>query len=171
MYTDGDGTFPVLIIIGSIFLGGLISGAFAVASETNPNNYLGSFVGGFINGAIGTARLAAALATGGAAGLGIAFASGFAGGFLGDITSQQISYGNIDWVQSSISGVISGTMNSIGYLGLNVADLIPSGTWGEKFIEAIAPTIATLSITNYLASITPSNLYRRKESRLESYFR
>src|SRR5690554_4505037 len=104
MYTDGDGTFPVLIIIGSIFLGGLISGAFAVASETNPNNYLGSFVGGFINGAIGTARLAAALATGGAAGLGIAFASGFAGGSLGNAASQQISYGNVDWTQSFIAG-------------------------------------------------------------------
>ena len=104
MYTDRDGTFPVLIVLGSILLGGLISGAFAVASESDSNNYLGSFVGGFINGAIGTAGLAAALATGGLSGFGIAFASGFAGGFLGDVTSQQISYGNVDWTQSFIAG-------------------------------------------------------------------
>lgn len=70
MYIDRDGTFPVLIVLGSILLGGLISGAFA-------------------------------------------FASGFAGGFLGDVTSQQISYGNVDWTQSFIAGGISGTMNSL----------------------------------------------------------
>ena len=170
MYTDRDGTFPVLIVLGSILLGGLISGAFAVASESDSNNYLGSFVGGFINGAIGTAGLAAALATGGLSGFGIAFASGFAGGFLGDVTSQQISYGNVDWTQSFIAGGISGTMNSLGNFGMHLAELMPVGTWGEKFVEAIAPTIATLSITNYLSSLTPSNLYQRKGKTLNSHF-
>lgn len=170
MYIDRDGTFPVLIVLGSILLGGLISGAFAVASESDSNNYLGAFVGGFINGAFGTAGLAAALATGGVAGFAIAFGSGFLGGSIGDLTSQLISYGNIDLTQSLIAGVISGTMNSIGYLGLYAADLMPSGTWGEKFVEAIAPTIATLSITNYLSSITPSNLYQRKGKSMNSQF-
>jgi len=62
-------------------------------------------------------------------------------------------------------------MNSLGYLGMNIADIMPLGNWGEKFVEAISPTIATLSITNYLASITPSNLYRRKENGVETYFK
>lgn len=170
MYIDRDGTFPVLIIIGSILLGGLISGAFAVASESDSNNYLGAFVGGFINGTIGTAGLAAALATGGLAGFGIAFGSGFLGGAIGDLTNQLISYRNIDLTKSLIAGGISGIMNSIGYLGMYVAELVPIGTWGEKFVEAIAPTIATLSITNYLSSITPSDLYQRKGKTLTSHF-
>ena len=170
MYSDPSGNFPVLIVVGSILLGGVISGAFAVASESNSNNYLGTFVGGFINGAIGTAGLAAALATGGMGGFGIAFASGFAGGFFGDIASQQISFGSIYWAQSFVAGGISGAMNSIGYFGMYIAELMPIGTWSEKFVDAIVPTIVTLSMTSYLSSTTPDNPYQRKDNKLNSHF-
>lgn len=161
MYSDSTGTSAVLII-GAVLIGGLITGLFSAAAETNPQNYLGAFVGGFINGSISTLGLAAALATGGLAGLGIAMGSGFIGGFFGDMTGQYISYNDIDYKKSIATGIMSGAMNALAFYGVGLADLNPVGTWGEKFVEAIAPTIVSIGMTAFLNSITPSNLFERE---------
>ena len=165
MYVDPSGE-SFLLIIAVIFLGGLIGGTAGLFSKTDSEDPWGAFFGGFINGAINTAGLAAAIATGGVWGLAIAAGSGFAGGFLGNTTNQLISYENYSFGLALASGGLSAAYNMIMFGGYTLSGIGVYGTWGEKFIQAIMPSIFSVAAQGYIGgiAINPIRFWEKRNS-------
>ena len=150
MNLDPNGN-SLLLILGGIFVGGLILGISSAISAAEGENRWGAFLGGFVNGAISTAGLAAALATGGAAGFIFAAGSGYLGGLIGDSISQKISYGEVDMNRANSVGIYNAIINTTMLIGINQTGLVEGVTWAKRFIDAVAPSLVGVAATSYFA--------------------
>jgi hypothetical protein len=165
MHIDLTGE-SLLLILGAIFIGGLMGGTACLFSKADSEDPWGAFFGGFINGAINTAGLAAAIATGGMWGLAIAAGSGFVGGFLGNTANQFISYDNFSFGLALTSGGVSAAYNMIIFGGYILSGIGVYGTWGERFIQAIVSSIFSVAAQGYIGGvmINPIRFWEKRNS-------
>jgi len=139
-----------LALLG-IFIGGLITGTFAMSSRAENESVIGSFVGGFIDGAIGTIAIATGLAIGGPIGLVFTGGMSLVGGMAGHAVGQLISYGNINWGTALIQGIISAVFNTFLAFCFSVAELASGSTVIARFIDALKPSTAGIGISTFVA--------------------
>ena len=164
-YVDPTGHFLValLLAIGGIVAGGLITGTFAAVNRSEGESFGGAFLGGFIDGVLGTLGIAAGLATGGVAGFLVATSISFVGGFLGNAVGQAMSFGRVDWGISAIQGAFSAFSNSFAYIGLNLAGLTAGSTWTKRFVDSLNISDIGIAISVFIAyySFPSPNGFRR----------
>lgn len=153
MYTDPTGTFLIglLLAIGGIIVGGLITGTVAAVNRSEGESFGGAFLGGFIDGAFGAFAIAVGLATGGIAGLAVTAGISFIGGMLGNAVGQAISFGNVNWKVSAIQGTMSAFSNSIAYVCWGFAGITTGNTWAKRFVDSLKLTDISVGISVFLA--------------------
>ena len=157
----GYGFITFLWILTGILLAGVLSGVGAVSNASEDENKWGAFLGGFVNGVISAVGVAAGVATGGVFGGIIAIGTGFIGGFAGDVISQSISYGDVDLIQSTYTGVVNGLINVATYIGFRNSGIFNDPSWAKRFVSVISPSSITTAISIYLMTLTLPN-YKRK---------
>ncbi len=164
MYIDPNGNFPILLILGGILIGGLISGV-SSAITAPEGKRLAAFAGGFVKGAITTVAVGFALSTGGAGGLiaavggfVIAAVGGFAGGFLGSVTAQAImSNDKIQLDTAAAHGELNAMTSVFMYLALNQLG-VDVTSFLERLTSSIAPSTMGLSIASHFESLGFPNI-------------
>ena len=169
MNVDPTGEFflTLFAVLGGIVLAGVMSGISAVVNASEDENKWGAFLGGFVNGVFSGIGVAAGIATGGVLGFAIAGVFGLIGGFVGDVISQSISYGNVDFIQSTYSGVVNGLVNIATYVGFKNLGIFNEPTWFKRFASVISPSMLTSAISVYLASL-PIPLFKRNSPKIEN---
>lgn len=148
-------------------------------TKSENDSAIGAFIGGFFEGAVSGAALALGLAIGTISGgvgyilLGgaIALVGGFIGGKYGNAITQQISYGNVDWVISNFNGIRSGVMNLYSYIcfGMIKDILSNSNRLIKRFVDNLFPSTLSVAISIHLGllpKIFSNN--NRDEERIES---
>lgn len=163
MYVDPTGHefISLLLIIAGIVGGGVVNGLIAGANAAEGESFGSAFLGGFVNGVISGIGLAAGLAVASLGGMpaiiaggAIAVSLGFAGGTLGSVTTQAISYGNVDMKVALISGALSAGTNLILYTGLGVSDMYSTSVnFLTRFAENLAFDIIPFSMSFFLGTL------------------
>ena len=163
MYVDPTGHefISLLLIIAGIVGGGVVNGLIAGANAAEGESFGSAFLGGFVNGVISGIGLAAGLAVASLVGMpaiiaggSIAVSLGFAGGTLGSVTTQAISYGNVDMKVALISGALSAGTNLILYTGLGVSDIYSTATnFLTRFAQNLAFDIIPFTMSFFLGTL------------------
>ena len=165
---DPTGHFLValLLALGGIVAGGLITGTVAAANRPKGESFGGAFLGGFIDGALGTLGIAAGLAIGGFFGFLATTVVSFVGGMLGNAAGQAVSFGRVDWRVSAIQGAFSAFSNAVAYIGLNFAGLTTGSRWINRFVDSLKISDIGIAISVFLAyySFPSPNGMRRFQS-------
>ena len=161
MLTDETGEGILLALIG-ILASGAINGVVALMTKNETESAWGAFAGGFVTGAVSAIGLAAGLATGGITGTALALLGGWSGGVLGNVTSQKISYGNVDMNVAYLNGGINAITTVVSYLAL--IGLYPGVSWIGRFIDAASISEIGIGLSVFFATQNLPNLndYRGK---------
>ena len=168
MYVDPSGHIVISTIVGAIIgivVSSAISGFFAGANAAEGESFGSAFLGGFVNGilsGIGLALGLAVAAVGGipaliAGGL-IAVGLGLVGGIIGSVTTQAISYGEVNWNVSLLAGVISAGINLMAFISLNVSGIFSTTSkFLSRFSENLKMDIIPFGISVYLGTLPMFN--------------
>ncbi|MCM1546381.1 MAG: RHS repeat-associated core domain-containing protein [Clostridiales bacterium] len=158
----GNAFITFLLILAGILLAGVINGVGAVINATEDENKWGAFLGGFVNGVISGVGIAAGIATGGVLGAVIAVSAGVLGGFFGDVISQKISYGTVEFAQSTYVGVVNGLFNLATFIGFKNLGVFNEATWLKRFTSTLSSSMITSAISIYLITLPIPYFKRRR---------
>ena len=164
MYIDPTGHWIIGLIIG-LAVGLTITVTLAVANATDGEKLWAAALGGFINGIISGVGLAIGLAMA-ASGAGLAIlaggfiatASGFVGGMLGNATTQELSYGEVDWKVASVAGTINAATNLMIYAGMVIGKgYSTASSLIGRFVNNLSFDIIPISMSIYFGTLPMFN--------------
>jgi len=146
MYTDPSGEFPILLLLGSLFIGGLIGGISSAMNMDSDDKFWATFGGGFVNGALTTLSVTFGLAVGGVPGVIFAAAGGLGSGILGSVLTDKFSGRSVDIESMWLSGIYSASIAGVLTAALIYTGLYAAETFISRLTIAASPDTIAIAV-------------------------